>query len=254
MVKSFWTKVAKLFFVIVIPTMVAFLSFLIYCSKKFESSISHLGILGAALVIIICLVGVISYEINKTLKKVQLQPHPEYPNLFQEELTKIVNCMFRAIAASIKFPGNSPKIVIHYFYHLKIGEEEFLIKDRRYSVEEEPRSVDFSMEKCRLNSKNVVMCEAFLSNRVIFKNLPHNHKETYDTDIKDYIDSDIHWVLACPVWKGNSTINKLGVVVVFGTSHIVDDTERDKIRALENIGLLLSTSISCAIENTANLD
>ena len=254
MAESFWAKAFKKFFVIVIPSVIAFLTCLIIFSKKFENDISNLGIPGAVLIIAICLVGTLSYEINKTLKALQLGSQPEHPNLFQEELIKTVDYIFRAIAASIKFPGNSPRIVIHYFRYSKIDEEGYLIKDRRYSVEEEPRSVDFSMEKCRLNSKNIVMCEAFLANRVIFKNLPHNHKDAYDTDIKDYIDSDIRWVLACPVWKGNNTIHKLGVVVVFGTSHIVDDTEKDKIRALENIGLLLSTSISCAIENTANYD
>lgn len=254
MVKNFWVKVIKKFFVIVLPSVIAFLTCLTLFSKKIENDISNLETRGVILTIIICLVGTLSYEINRTLKEVQLQSQPEHPSLFQKELIKTVDYIFRAIAASIKFPGDSPKVVIHYFYHLSIGEEEFLIKDRRYSVEEEPRAVDFSMEKCHLNSKNIVMCEAFLANRVIFKNLPHNHKDTYDTDIKDFIDSDIQWVLACPVWKGNNTLHKLGVVVVFGTSHIVDDKEIDKIRALENIGLLLSTSISCAIEATASLD
>lgn len=254
MVKSFWAKVIKLFFVVVIPSVIAFLTCFTLFSKEAENNMSNLGILGAILIIFTCLVGTLSYEINRTLKNVQIQSQLEHPNLFQEGLIKTVDYIFRATAASIKFPGNTPKVVIHYFYYSKIGDEEFLIKDRRYSVEEEPRSVDFSMEKCRISSKNIVMCEAFITNRVVFKNLPPNHKETYDTDIKDYIDSDIQWVLACPVWKGSNTIHKLGVVVVFGTSHIADDTEKDKIRALENIGLLLSISISYAIETTTDLD
>lgn len=250
MIKNFWKKVVKHFCIVVIPSIIAFLTFLTIFSQQLESSLKSIGIGPSLLIIVVIFTTTLIYDIQKYLNndKVKKESVYENSNVTQKVVNDTINNIFRTVAAAIKFPSDSPKIVLHYFYHQQIDKDEFLVKDRRFCVEDEPRAIDFSLDRCRLNAKNMVMCEAFSTNRVIFKNLPSDHKENYDRDIKDYIDSDIQWVLACPVWKENNVNYKLGVVVIFGTSPISKENEHKKVHLLESIGVLLSSSISYLIE------
>ncbi|GHU44670.1 hypothetical protein FACS1894190_16250 [Spirochaetia bacterium] len=106
---------------------------------------------------------------------------------------------------------------------------------------------NFTYDGCRLNAKNIVMCKAYNTNQVIFENLPENHCDTYEDDIKEKIDPNIKWVLACPVWYKNHVKQPIGVVVIFGANAIVADNETDKIRKLENIALELSKVLTNVI-------
>lgn len=243
---EFWRKFTFKFFVVVIPTIVAVVTFLEFF-VDLEQYTKKWGVLGGAfissVISFVILVNMVNKELNNTREKVG-----DSKNLSQENdstfMIETVNNIFHCVAVAVKFPQDTPKIVIHYFYYSMIGEIEYLVKDRRYCVEGEPRPIDYSMDKCRLNAKGMIMCKAFLKNGVVFENLPSNHIELYDEDVKNYIDSDISWVLACPVWKDNNIENKLGVLVIFGTENIVDENDKNRVHDLENICLVLSRCVS----------
>lgn len=254
MYNEFWRKFAFKFFIVVIPAIVAVVTFL-ELFVDLEQFTKKWGAFGAAFVISIILFIILANMVNKELNNM-IQKVDDSKNLSQENdstfMIKTVNDIFHCVAVAVKFPRDTPKIVIHYFYYSMIGQIEYLVKDRRYCVEDEPRPIDYSMDKCRLNAKGIIMCKAFLKNCVVFENLPPNHIELYEEDVKNYIDSDISWVLACPVWKDNNIENKLGVLVIFGTKTIVDNNDKNKIHNLENICLTLSRSVSNLIEKNSD--
>ena len=168
----------------------------------------------------------------------------ELRDQFNQLSEKTVNDIFKMFSFLIAYPDGNPKVNIHYFEHQTIGGVEFLVKIRKYCFESELRPVDYTLEKIRLGSKGMVVCKAYGNNCVVFEDITQEHVDQYEDDLKDHVDTQIKWVLTCPVWKGNNTeiSNRKGVVVVFGNGDIPNDHEiHEKLKML---CLELSTCIS----------
>lgn len=155
----------------------------------------------------------------------------------------LINSMFQTMALSLQYPNDTP-VNIHYFFYAKENNIEYLVKNRRYSYEMEHFTKGYSLERHRLDAPNIVICEAFSKNTAIFKKLPANHINTYNQEDALRIDDDLKWILACPVWKGSSVEERVGVVCVFGKTDIVDSNDTKNIHKLESICTALAKHMS----------
>lgn len=242
--KDFGVSCIKRFFLIMIPTIVAVITVPTFFSNKLEDNLKQIGFLGTAVIFLICMVLSLTFESYAVIKKVNAEEN-DVPDCSVE---KIINDIFRISALSIRFPEGIPLFNIHYYSYCKIGTEEYLHKERAYGYEAENLSVDYLLEQCRLDASNIVMCEAYKSNCIIFKNLPNGHVMTYDSDIRNFIDEGIKWVSACPVWRDDNTVEKIGVVVMFGFEKFIEDHEMTKINALKNLNLEISKCLSYLLD------
>lgn len=225
------------FFIILIPAISSIITLFIVFCKDIEEGLKSLGISGV--IITMLLVIILAFIIAECLTR----ENNKDDHLYKDK-ADIINRIFKMSYVALKYPNDNPKINIHYYLYEKNEEGEFLIKQREFGFESELLSVDYFLEKCRIDSRNIVMCEAFKKNCVIFKNLPSNHKELYDSDVKKYIDKDIKWVLAGPVWKHNETSIPSGVIVIFSLEPITFNDQIMNEKLLKNFCVELSKSIS----------
>lgn len=242
MKKKFWINCIKNFLVITIPTIVAIITVFTFFNNGIEMALQKLGMSGCILVCCICFGFTLIYEVNNMFKTTQVTESVR-KNL-DDLNNEAINNLFKTACLFIKFPNDTPQINIHLYSYQKRQNEEYLQKERRFGYESERLSVDYSLEQCRIEAKNIIMCKAFKKNCVVFENLPENHISTYDSDIKDYIDKDIKWVLSCPIWINNDINKKSGVIVIFGLKEIAKNDETIKIKILKNLCLELAKSVS----------
>jgi hypothetical protein len=202
-------------------------------------NIQNLGFVNLLLILIF--LPIVFYIIEKKLNYY-------YYNIFSEKYQeKIINCVnniFKITSFSISFYKLISHINIHYYSIENKDDEYYLIKERKYSYESKSLPKDFAFNGCKVDTKNIVMCEAFRNKSVTFKNLPENHNDYYDKNIRKYIDPKIKWVLASPVWKNNMQEIPEGVIVMYSSEQIANDYEEDKISELEQIGIELSKNMS----------
>lgn len=195
-------------------------------------SVLNLGSINLLLLVII--LPLLNYFISNAI----------YAKSYRNNIVQHVNNVFKLTALSIVFHKVIPNINIHYFVRKTIHREDYLIKERRFLYESRSLPKDYSFEGCRVNTQHIVMCRAFREKSVLFKNLPPNHTELYDEDIKNKVDVNIKWVLASPVWKDNMSELPDGVIVIYSPEMIAGDNENDKITDLEQIGIELSKTLS----------
>lgn len=239
MIKNFWKQSFKELILITIPTLGASISLLAAFSISFENTLKKWGIIGGIIACLVCLLITLIRRINEIILAADKKSTDNTNNN-----ENFINSLFKIAALFIKYPNGHPLINIHYFSYNVSQNVEYLYKERKYGYESESLSIDYSLDRCPLNSSNIVMCQAFKDNRVTFKNLPDDHISTYDSDVKNYIDKNIKWVLACPVWDKKDHSHRLGVVVIFGLKEIAKDSDIAKIKSMENLCVELSKSMS----------
>lgn len=239
--KNFWDKCIKKFILVSLPAICGIITLLTVFNKGLEPALQKLGVIGCVLIFCLCFMLTLVNEVNKIIKSREILEKVSVEN--NDLSQKIINNLFKISALFIKYPNDAPQINIHFYSYQKENNAEYLHKMRMFGYETDRLSVDYSLEKCRLDANSMVMCKAFKKNCVVFENLT-SHVITYDLDVKDYIDKNMKWVLACPVWKQNDINQKYGVIAIFGFMEIAKDEETAKIAFLKNLCLELAKSVS----------
>lgn len=241
--KNFFGKFIRIFFITLIPTLASVITIFIAFCKGFEKGLNSLGINGLVISVLSCVI--IAFIISEIITR----KNSDSNYSCSKNNVDIINNIFKMAYIALKYPYGSPDINIHFYLYNKSEEGEFLIKQRNYNFESESLSVDYSFDKCKIDSSNIVMCKAYRNNCIVFESLPDNHVEMYDMDVKKHIDRNIKWVLAGPVWKNNNPATPIGVIVVFGLKPIADNNQFLNENLLKSFCLELSKSISGLIIN-----
>lgn len=114
-------------------------------------------------------------------------------------------------------------INIHLFYADKMAGKTVLRKDRTalYEVEVLPRN--FTLDIVYPDTDELVICDAFNRDQLVYEKLPASHPERYNENLKDKVDPAISWVLACPMHAIQG--EPAGVICAFGARAPLEDGE-----------------------------
>jgi len=166
-------------------------------------------------------------EIRKDVKNVRLKILKDFEN--KREL--IIENLFKILIETTIYPRKSASINVHIFFRDFIGNKKALIKDRRFSYEKEQLPGNYSLDYVFPSEDNLVICDSFNQDTLLYEELPSDHMKHYNERIKNKVDANIKWVLACPLH--NSGQEPLGVICCFGKLKFFKNT--NELNSFEEI-------------------
>lgn len=157
-------------------------------------------------------------KIRKDVKNVELKILKDFDNKRERILEKL----FKILIETTIYPRKSASINVHFFFRDVIENKKALIKDRRYSYEKEQLSGNYPLDYVFPSEDNLVICDSFNQDTLLYEVLPSDHMKHYNERIKNKVDGNIMWVLACPLH--NPGQEPLGVICCFGKSKFFKNT------------------------------
>jgi len=155
---------------------------------------------------------------------------------FEKKREHIIENLFKILIDTTIYPRKSASINVHIFFRGFIGSKKALIKDRRFSYEREQLPGNYPLDYVFPSEDNLVICDSFNRDTLLFEELPSDHMKNYNERIKNKVDANIKWVLACPLH--NSGQEPLGVICCFGKLKFFKNT--NELNSFEEIILKLS--------------
>lgn len=135
----------------------------------------------------------------------------------RSEVLKVeqTNALIQLTIESILHPQRTGHINVHLYFKDAIKKKIILRKDRRFKFEQESFPNNHSLDYAVIDEDNLVICDSFKNDTVIYKVLPYDHVTKYTDRLKNKVDSKMKWILSCPLHnpKGES----FGVVCCFGS-------------------------------------
>lgn len=139
---------------------------------------------------------------------------------------QIIQHLLEILGTSIIYPLKSAPLNIHLFLTDKIDGKIALIKDRSVAYEQDPMPHNNPLDYVFVEEDELVICESFRRDKIVYEELPSNHMERYNNRLRDKVDPSIAWVLACPLHVPNS--QPLGVICCFGQRLFFKDENKRK--------------------------
>jgi hypothetical protein len=137
-----------------------------------------------------------------------------------EKTRELIAEIFPIFCRSLEYPQGR-RINMHYYSHRTVKGEHILVKERALSYESESMPQNYPLETIRVSEDNLVTSDAFKLRKIIYEELPPNHYTRYNERIKDHIDLNMRWILACPLWFSQTEKAPDGMIVLFGTKPFI---------------------------------
>ncbi|MEO3884257.1 hypothetical protein [Nonomuraea sp. B5E05] len=157
-------------------------------------------------------------------------------NAHLESLKRLKENNRQIISSLLQLIGRSPRrgnVNIHLFYADVIDDRTVLRKDRLVYYECEDLPHNFSLDIAYPETDELVICDSFRSDEIIYEELPATHPERYNARIKNKVDPQITWVLALPMHRENDS--PAGVLCAFGNKRVL--TEATVRRSFQSLAV-----------------
>ena len=151
-----------------------------------------------------------SKKIRSEIKNTQLSILKDFENLAEF----VVKNLFKLLVETAIYPQKSAGLNIQIFFRGEVDGKKALIKDRRFFYEQERMPRNYPLDYAFPSEDNLVICDSFKKDTLVYEELSLDHMKRYNERIKDKIDLDIKWVLACPLHIPRQ--EPLGIVCCFG--------------------------------------
>lgn len=125
------------------------------------------------------------------------------------------NALIHLTIESIMYPNRNGHINVHIFFKDMVKKKIVLRKDRRFKYEQEDFPENYTLDYVIVDEDNLIICNSFNTDTVIYKELNNNHTTEYKGRLKGKVGQNIKWVLSCPLH--NPTGESFGVVCCFGS-------------------------------------
>jgi hypothetical protein len=148
----------------------------------------------------------------------------------------ILSSIFSLLLKSANFRTIDKKLNIHIFVHKVIHGRDCLVKDRKYSYEEEAMPMNYSLDVAYPDEDKLLICDAFNRAISIYEELPTDHVARYGERIRDRVDTNIRWVLASPVRPLADNMKPSAIICYFGrTIYFESKEELEKFENAVNV-------------------
>ncbi|GAA5084764.1 hypothetical protein HNP84_010149 [Thermocatellispora tengchongensis] len=145
-------------------------------------------------------------------------------NAHLESLKRLKENNRQIISSLLQMIGRSPRrgnVNVHLFYADVLDGRRVLRKDRQVYYECEDLPHNYSLDVADPDTDELVICESFRSDEIVYEELPATHPERYNARIKNKVDPQITWVLAIPMHRENDA--PVGVLCAFGNKRVLAD-------------------------------
>jgi len=223
---------------IITAVFVGILSNILFTGEKFFVALGRLGLWNLLLPLWLILVVLSVTRTRKSRKDVDVAV-ADIRARFSELLLYTVNHLLELSAEAFVYSSKSARLNIHLFFRGEVEGKEALIKDRRFFFEQEKLPGNYSMDCAFPAEDELVICNSFNRDNLIYQELPATHVTKYNERIVDRVDPAVAWVLACPLHVQGR--KPLGVICCFGSKLLFSDVaERN---AFESVILQISEVI-----------
>jgi hypothetical protein len=148
----------------------------------------------------------------------------------------ILSSVFDLLLKSANFRTTDKKLNIHIFVHKVIQGRDCLVKDRRYSYEEEAMPMNYALDYAYPSEDKLLICDAFNRSIFLYEELPVDHTTRYGERIKGRVDTNIRWVLASPVRSLADNMKPSAIICCFGrTLYFESKEELEKFENAINV-------------------
>ncbi|WP_157548293.1 hypothetical protein [Nonomuraea candida] len=145
-------------------------------------------------------------------------------NAHLESLRRLKQSNQQVLSSLLHTMGRSPRrgnVNVHLFYADTLDDRRVLRKDRTVYYECEDLPLNYSLDVAYPDTDELVICEAYNNDEILYEELPVTHPERYNPRIKNKVDPQITWVLALPMHRDDDT--PAGVVCAFGNKRVLSD-------------------------------
>ncbi|MDF5755674.1 hypothetical protein [Spongiactinospora sp. TRM90649] len=139
-----------------------------------------------------------------------------------ESLKRLKESNRQIILSLLQLIGRSPRrgnVNVHLFYADGVDGRTVLRKDRLVYYECEDLPLNHSLDIAYPDVDELVICDSYRGDEIIYEELPVTHPERYNARIKNKVDPQITWVLALPMHRENET--PAGVLCAFGNKRVL---------------------------------
>ena len=204
---------------------VSLIANILYSGEDWSKILIRLGWWNVAIPIWLSLIILNIYRYRKIrdeIKDTQLRILKDFKNLTE----LVVRNLFKLLIETAIYPQKSASLNIHIFFRGIVNGKKALIKDRRFFYEQERLPMNYPLDYVFPSEDDLVICNSFKKDILVYEELPSDHMTRYNERIKDKIDSDIKWVLACPLHIPGQ--EPLGVVCCFGRKKFFKNDQQRK--------------------------
>ncbi|WP_157383181.1 hypothetical protein [Nonomuraea coxensis] len=145
-------------------------------------------------------------------------------NAHLESLQRLRENNRQIISSLLQMVGRSPRrgnVNIHLFYAGSLDGRTVLRKDRLVYYECEDLPQNFSLDVAYPDTDELVICDSYRSDEILYEELPVTHPERYNARIRNKVDPQITWVLALPMHREDAA--PAGVLCAFGNKRVLTD-------------------------------
>lgn len=171
--------------------------------------------IGVALLIIDLVNDILT---QRAAERAEKRAHSEVLRRLKDNNKQVIRSLLHLMGRSPK-KGNAN---IHLFYSDTLNGRTVLRKDRSVYYECEDLPHNYSLDVAYPDTDELVICDSFNNDEIIYEELPPTHPERYNSRIKNKVDPQITWVLALPMHRDNDT--PLGVLCAFGNKRVLSDS------------------------------
>ena len=174
-----------------------------------------------------------------SIQQQEAQTLLKFRKLVLQHTPRAVNLAFRLAAEKRLYPDRPGQINIHVFLAGLKNKTEALVKDRRFAIDQEIMSRNYSLDYAFPRSDKLVICEAFKDDALKYRELTEKDVALYGAKLNEKVDPAIRWVLACPIHSPNN--KPLGVICAFGSQQAFngEDDRRRFEQALVTLAELI---------------